>query len=133
MTRNIVSLSLKFAVFHDIQADIFVAIFPLSIVPKELVFELHYLGSVEYSYSINFSRPAAPILAQYYNFLHLGFDGYRKISLHDAKNARLLARALENSKYYDVVSDIHRPKSEESLTEKAKHSIGLSDDIGKSL
>ncbi|GAA5964064.1 hypothetical protein JCM3765_000887 [Sporobolomyces pararoseus] len=96
--------------------------------PKELVFELHYLGSVEYSYSINFSRPAAPILAQYYNFLKLGFDGYRKISLHDAKNARLLARALENSKYYDVVSDIHRPK-EESLTEKAKHSIGLVDDI----
>ncbi|GAA6017529.1 hypothetical protein JCM11491_006855 [Sporobolomyces phaffii] len=96
--------------------------------PKELVFELHYLGSVEYSYSINFSRPAAPILAQYFNFLYLGFDGYRKISLHDAKNARLFARALENSKYYTVVSDIHKPK-EQSLAEKAKQSIGLVDDI----
>jgi len=96
--------------------------------PKELVFELHYLGSVEYSYSINFSRPAAPILAQYFNFLYLGFDGYRKISLHDAKNARLLARALENSKYYKVVSDVHKAK-ESSLKEKAKQSIGLVDDI----
>ncbi|GAA5888000.1 hypothetical protein JCM16303_005232 [Sporobolomyces ruberrimus] len=94
--------------------------------PKELVFELHYLGSVEYSYSINFSRPAAPILAQYFNFLYLGFDGYRKISLHDAKNARLLARALEKSKYYDVVSDIHKPKD---LAERAKDSVGLVDDI----
>lgn len=33
-------------------------------VPKDLVFELHYLGSVEYSFSLNFSRPAAPVLAQ---------------------------------------------------------------------
>ncbi|GAA5944068.1 uncharacterized protein JCM15063_004306 [Sporobolomyces koalae] len=96
--------------------------------PKELVFELHYLGSVEYSYSINFSRPAAPILAQYFNFLYLGFDGYRKISLHDAKNARLLARALENSKYYTIVSDIHKAKND-SLVEKAKQSISRVDDI----
>ncbi len=27
------------------------------LVPKELVFELHYLGSVEYSFGLNFSRP----------------------------------------------------------------------------
>lgn len=30
--------------------------------PEDLVFELHYLGSVEYSFSLNFSRPAAPIV-----------------------------------------------------------------------
>jgi len=65
------------------------------------------------------------------NFLYLGFDGYRRISLHDAKNARLLARALENSKYYTVVSDVHKAK-DESLVEKAKASIGLVDDIGLS-
>ena len=27
----------------------------------------------------------------------------------DLKNARLFSRALENSKYYEVLSDIHRP------------------------
>jgi len=43
-----------------------------------LIFELHYLGSVEYSFSLNFSRPAAPIIASYFNFVHLGFEGYRK-------------------------------------------------------
>ncbi|KAJ7940877.1 pyridoxal phosphate-dependent transferase [Mycena leptocephala] len=76
--------------------------------PKDLIFELHYLGSVEYSFSLNFSRPAAPIIAQYFNFVSLGFEGYRAIGLDDMKNARLLSRALENSKYYTVLSDIHR-------------------------
>ncbi|KAG6887531.1 hypothetical protein C0995_014634 [Termitomyces sp. Mi166 len=76
--------------------------------PKELIFELHYLGSVEYSFSLNFSRPAAPIIAQYFNLIHLGFEGYRAVGLGDLKNARLLSRALEASKYYTVLSDIHR-------------------------
>lgn len=76
--------------------------------PKDLIFELHYLGSVEYSFTLNFSRPAAPILAQYFNFIHLGFEGYRKVALQDLKNARLLSRALEKSGYYYVLSDIHR-------------------------
>ncbi|KAG6821145.1 hypothetical protein H0H93_005365 [Arthromyces matolae] len=76
--------------------------------PKELIFELHYLGSVEYSFSLNFSRPAAPIITQYFNLLHLGFEGYRAVALDDLRNARLLSRALENSKYYTVLSDIHR-------------------------
>ncbi|KAF8505181.1 glutamate decarboxylase [Gautieria morchelliformis] len=76
--------------------------------PKDLIFELHYLGSVEYSFSLNFSRPAAPIIAQYFNLIHLGFEGYRSIALSDLKNARLLSRALEKSGYYHVLSDIHR-------------------------
>lgn len=76
--------------------------------PKDLIFELHYLGSVEYSFSLNFSRPAAPIIAQYFNLLHLGFEGYRAVAINDLKNARLLSRALENSSYYHVLSDIHR-------------------------
>ncbi|KAF4615256.1 hypothetical protein D9613_002765 [Agrocybe pediades] len=76
--------------------------------PKDLIFELHYLGSVEYSFSLNFSRPAAPIITQYFNFLHLGFEGYRSVGLADMQNARLLSRALEKTGYYTVLSDIHR-------------------------
>jgi len=78
--------------------------------PKELIFELHYLGSVEYSFSLNFSRPAHPIIHQYYNFVQLGFEGYRQIGLGDLSNARLLSRAIERSGYYKVISDIHRKK-----------------------
>lgn len=90
--------------------------------PKDMVFELHYLGSVEYSFSLNFSRPAHPILGLYYNLVKLGFDGYREISLRNAANARLLARALENSQYYEVVSDLHRPLH-------GKNSSTISDNI----
>jgi glutamate decarboxylase len=76
--------------------------------PKDLIFELHYLGSVEYSFSLNFSRPAAPIIAQYFNFLHLGFEGYRSVGLAGMKTARLLSRALERTGHFTVLSDIHR-------------------------
>ncbi|TFK55286.1 glutamate decarboxylase [Heliocybe sulcata] len=76
--------------------------------PKDLIFELHYLGSVEYSFSLNFSRPAAPIIAQYFNLVHLGFEGYRRVALDDLKNSRILSRALERTGYYTVLSDIHR-------------------------
>lgn len=77
--------------------------------PKDLIFELHYLGSVEYSFSLNFSRPAHPIIAQYFNLLSLGFEGYRNIALCDLRNARTLSRALERTGYFHVLSDIHRP------------------------
>ncbi|KAA1466758.1 glutamate decarboxylase [Dentipellis sp. KUC8613] len=76
--------------------------------PKDLIFELHYLGSTEYSFSLNFSRPAAPIIAQYFNFVHLGFSGYRNVALADLKNARTLSRALERSGYYTVLSEVHK-------------------------
>jgi glutamate decarboxylase len=89
--------------------------------PKDLIFELHYLGSVEYSFSLNFSRPAAPIIAQYFNFVHLGFEGYRSVGLSDMKNARLLSRALEKTGYYTVLSDIHRK-------EGAQDPMGIDDD-----
>lgn len=50
-----------------------------SYLPKHLVFELHYLGGTEESYTLNFSRPGAQIIAQYYNLIHLGFEGFRAI------------------------------------------------------
>ncbi|KAI0340621.1 glutamate decarboxylase [Trametopsis cervina] len=90
--------------------------------PKELIFELHYLGSVEYSFSLNFSRPAHPIIAQYFNFVHLGFEGYKAVAHDDMKNARLLSRALENSGLFDVLSDIHRP-ADKSLVGSAKGAL----------
>jgi len=88
--------------------------------PKDLIFELHYLGSVEYTFSLNFSRPAHPIIAQYFNLLHLGFKGYRDVALADLANARTLSRALERSGYYTVLSDIHRPAKQSALTSAAQ-------------
>ncbi|KAF8892646.1 glutamate decarboxylase [Infundibulicybe gibba] len=92
--------------------------------PKDLIFELHYLGSVEYSFSLNFSRPAAPIIAQYFNLIHLGFEGYRSVALDDLKNARVLSRSLERCGYYTVLSDIHR-KVGGGAVASVKDAIGI--------
>ncbi|KAF3909526.1 hypothetical protein AA313_de0204446 [Arthrobotrys entomopaga] len=80
--------------------------------PKHLVFELHYLGGTEESYTLNFSRPGAQIIAQYYNLIHLGFKGYRQIMENCLSNARLLSKSLEATGWYTCVSDIHRKKGE---------------------
>jgi glutamate decarboxylase len=47
--------------------------------PDELVFHVNYLGGDMPVFQINFSRPAGQIIASYYNFLRLGFEGYRRI------------------------------------------------------
>ena len=78
--------------------------------PKHLIFELHYLGGTEESYTLNFSRPGAQVIAQYYNLIHLGFDGFRAIMENCLANARLLSKSLEATGWYTCVSDIHRPK-----------------------
>lgn len=70
-----------------------------SFLPKHLVFELHYLGGTEESYTLNFSRPGAQIIAQYYNLIHLGFDGFRAIMENCLSNARLLSKSIEASGY----------------------------------
>ncbi|KAL9029886.1 MAG: hypothetical protein Q9196_001930, partial [Gyalolechia fulgens] len=83
-----------------------------SYLPRHLIFELHYLGGTEESYTLNFSRPGAQIIAQYYNLIHLGFEGYRGIMENCLANARLLSKALEKTGWYVCVSDIHRKKGE---------------------
>ncbi|KAH8684872.1 pyridoxal phosphate-dependent transferase [Tricladium varicosporioides] len=86
-----------------------------SMLPKHLVFELHYLGGTEESYTLNFSRPGAQIIAQYYNLIHLGFKGYQQIMENCMANARLLSKSLEATGWYTCVSDIHRKKGVHSF------------------
>ncbi len=44
--------------------------------PQELVFNVDYLGGQIGTFAINFSRPAGQVIAQYYEFLRLGREGY---------------------------------------------------------
>ena len=50
-----------------------------SSLPDEMSFSVNYLGANITQVGLNFSRPAAQILGQYYNFIHLGEEGYRQI------------------------------------------------------
>ena len=45
--------------------------------PDDLIFQVNYLGDDMPTFALNFSRPGAQVVAQYYNFLRLGFEGYR--------------------------------------------------------
>jgi len=78
--------------------------------PKDLIFELHYLGGTEQTYTLNFSRPGAHVLAQYFNFLHLGKEGYKRVMLNALSNARFLSNAIEASGWYTCLSDVHRKR-----------------------
>ena len=44
--------------------------------PEELRFNVNYLGGQMPTIGMNFSRPGAQVVAQYFNFLHLGHAGY---------------------------------------------------------
>ncbi len=47
--------------------------------PEDLIFHVNYLGGDMPTFTLNFSRPGNQIVGQYYNFVRLGFEGYRRI------------------------------------------------------
>ena len=47
--------------------------------PSEMNFSVNYLGAEISQVGLNFSRPGAQILGQYYNYIRLGFEGYKAI------------------------------------------------------
>ena len=62
--------------------------------PAEMSFSVNYLGASISQVGLNFSRPAAQILAQYYNFIHLGEEGYREIHSNSMAIARYCHEAI---------------------------------------
>ena len=47
--------------------------------PEDLVFYENYLGKTDATFTLNFSTGSAMVLAQYYNFVRFGHEGYRYI------------------------------------------------------
>jgi glutamate decarboxylase len=63
--------------------------------PEELVERVNYLGGDVPTFTLNFSRPGAPVIAQYYNFLRLGHQGYRAVQGAIREVAIYLAGQIE--------------------------------------
>jgi len=63
--------------------------------PQELIFTVDYLGGSHDNFGLNFSRGASQIVAQYYNFLRLGQEGYRDVMTALSDIARWLAGEIE--------------------------------------
>lgn len=50
--------------------------------PDVMSFSVNYLGAEIRQVGLNFSRPAAQILGQYYQFIRLGFEGYKNVQFN---------------------------------------------------
>ena len=72
--------------------------------PQELVFDVNYLGGHMPTFALNFSRPGAQVIAQYYMLASLGRDGYTRV----LQNARDVARHVADGVYalgtYNLIS-----------------------------
>jgi len=73
--------------------------------PDDLVFKVNYLGGEMPTFALNFSRPGAHIVAQYYNFIRLGFDGYRRVQQACQDIARHLSGQIAGLGPYELLSD----------------------------
>jgi glutamate decarboxylase len=62
--------------------------------PEELVFHINYLGGDMPNYSLNFSRPSASVILQYFAFLRLGRAGYEQIVATVLANSSALGAKL---------------------------------------
>ncbi len=71
--------------------------------PENLIFHVNYLGGNMAVFQLNFSRPAGQVISQYYLFLRLGMEGYKKIHHNSYETARYLGRELENRGIFDIL------------------------------
>ena len=66
--------------------------------PDDLIFHVTYLGGDMPVFQINFSRPAGQIVAQYYDFLRLGREGYRRVHKASYDTGQFLAEAIAEAR-----------------------------------
>lgn len=76
-----------------------------SFLPKELIFEVSYLGGKMPTMAINFSRSASQIIAQYYNFLRFGFKGYEEIHTRTKNVAMYISREIKATGYFEILNN----------------------------
>lgn len=96
--------------------------------PDEMAFSVNYLGANITQVGLNFSRPAAQILAQYYQFIHLGFEGYKAIQqncMDIARYAHTEIGKMPQFKNYskDVVNPLFIWSLDPEYDEKAKWTL----------
>jgi glutamate decarboxylase len=73
--------------------------------PEDLVFKVSYLGGEMPTFALNFSRPGAQVLLQYYRFLRLGREGYREIQQASQDVARYLSHGVSELGAFELLTD----------------------------
>ena len=70
---------------------------------EDLVFYENYLGKTDATFTLNFSTGASMVLAQYYNFVRLGREGYTHVMRAMEQNARALAEKLKANGNFELI------------------------------
>ncbi|RIK10583.1 MAG: glutamate decarboxylase [Acidobacteria bacterium] len=73
--------------------------------PADLVFKVNYLGGEMPTFALNFSRPGNQVVGQYYNFIRLGFSGYRSVQQECQNVAMRLSSEIANLGPFTVLTD----------------------------
>jgi glutamate decarboxylase len=73
--------------------------------PDDLVFHCNYLGGDLPNFALNFSRPGNQVVAQYYNLLRLGKEGYRRIHQTSQDVALHLSSEIAKMGPFSLISD----------------------------
>jgi glutamate decarboxylase len=73
--------------------------------PKDLIFDVNYLGGHMPTFALNFSRPGSEVVAQYFMFTMLGRDGYRRVMQNAQDIARHISTAIGEIGPYRLISD----------------------------
>lgn len=76
-----------------------------SCLPKDMSFSVNYLGAEVTQVGLNFSRPASQILGQYYNFIRLGREGYRRVQENAMEIARYCHKRIGEMACFENYSD----------------------------
>lgn len=72
--------------------------------PEELIFHINYLGADQPTFTLNFSKGSSQVIAQYYQLIRLGFEGYRNVMENCQENAMVLKEGLEKTGRFNIVS-----------------------------
>lgn len=73
--------------------------------PEDLIFNVNYLGGNMPTFALNFSRPGGQIIAQYYNLLRHGREGYTRIQQACLDHGIYIAQEVEKLGLFDLLYD----------------------------
>jgi glutamate decarboxylase len=75
--------------------------------PKDLIFDVNYLGGHMPTFALNFSRPGSEVIAQYLMFTSLGREGYRRVMQTAQDVAVHLSTEIAKIGPYRLISEGH--------------------------
>ncbi|HEX3830842.1 MAG TPA: glutamate decarboxylase [Solirubrobacteraceae bacterium] len=73
--------------------------------PRDLVFDVNYLGGHMPTFSLNFSRPGSEVIAQYFMFTTLGRSGYTAMMSSLRETAMHISQGISKLAPYRLISD----------------------------